>query len=61
MLPVISEVVTHKKQSSKNLQISQKIRSSHRKCSVKIGVPKCLANFTGKQLFWRLFLIKLQT
>ena len=38
MLPVVSEVATHKKHPSKNLQISRKIRSSHRKCSAKIGV-----------------------
>ena len=36
------------------------IRSSHRKCSVKKGVLKYLANFTGKQQFWSLFLITLQ-
>ena len=40
MLPVISEVATHKKYSSKNLQISRKIRSSHQKCSGKIGILK---------------------
>ena len=35
-------------------------RSSHRRCSVKKGFPKNLANFTGKHLCWSLFLIKLQ-
>ena len=34
--------------------------SSHRRCSVKKGVLKNFANFTGKHLFWSLFLIKLQ-
>ena len=58
MLPVISEVETHKKHSSKNLQISRKIRSSHRKCSAKIGVLKSFTNFTGKRLCWRLSFIK---
>ena len=55
MLPVISEVATHKKHSSKNLQISQKIRSSHRKCSVKIGVFKSFTNFAVKRLWEALF------
>ena len=36
-------------------------RSSHRRCFVKKGVLKNLANFTGKYLCWSLFLIKLQT
>ena len=36
-------------------------RSSHRRCSVKKGVLKNLRNFTGKHLYWSLFLIKLQT
>ena len=35
-------------------------RSSHRRCSVKKGVLKKFANFTGKHLCWSLFLIKLQ-
>ena len=35
-------------------------KSNHRKCSVKKSVLKNLANFTGKHLCWRLFLIKLQ-
>ena len=34
-------------------------RSSHWRCSVKKGVLKNLANFTGKHLCWSLFLIKL--
>ena len=46
MLPVISEVATHKKHSSKNLKISRKIRTNHRECSVKIDVLKSFANFT---------------
>ena len=40
MLPAVSEVATHKKHPSKNLQIFQKIRSSHRKCFAKVGVLK---------------------
>ena len=32
-------------------------RSSHRRCSVEIGVLKSFANFTGKHLRWSLFLI----
>ena len=31
-------------------------RSSHRRCSVRKGVLKRLANFTGKHLYWSLFL-----
>ena len=42
----------------KNLQISRKNRSNHWKCSVKVGVLKSFANFTGKQLSWRLFFNK---
>ena len=34
--------------------------SNHRRCSVKKGVLKKFANFTGKHLSWSLFLIKLQ-
>ena len=42
ILPIVSEVETqkHKKHPPKNLQISRKIRRSHRKCSAKIGVLK---------------------
>ena len=40
MLIVVSEVATHKKHLSKNLEISRKIRYSHGKCSVKIGALK---------------------
>ena len=36
------------------------LRTSHRKCSVKKGVLKTFAIFTGKHLCWSLFLIKLQ-
>ena len=36
-------------------------RSSHRRCSAKNGALKNLWNFTGKNLCWSLFLIKLQT
>ena len=32
-------------------------RNSHQRCSVKIDVLKNFANFTGKHLFWSLFLI----
>ena len=35
-------------------------RSSHQGCSVKKRVLKIFANFTGKDLGWSLFLIKLQ-
>ena len=41
----------HKKRSSKNLQISQNIISSHRKSSVKIGIPKSFEKQPFKQLF----------
>ena len=34
-------------------------RSSHQRCSVKKGVLKTFANFTGKHLCWSLFLITL--
>ena len=40
------------KQSDKSV-----VRSSHRACSVKIGVLKNFANFTGKNLCWSLFLV----
>ena len=36
-------------------------RSRHRRCSVKRGVLKNFANFTGKHLCWSLFLIMLQS
>ena len=36
-------------------------RSSYQRCSAKKGVLKNLRNFTGKHLYWSLFLIKLQT
>ena len=61
MLRVTSEIATYKGRSSKNLQFPKKTRSSHRMCSVKIGVLKSFASFTGKHLCWSLFLIKLQT
>ena len=35
------------------------VRSSQWRCSVKQGVLKNFANFTGKNLCWSLFLIKL--
>ena len=35
-------------------------RSSHQRCSVKKGVLKNVANFTGMHLCWSLFLITLQ-
>ena len=31
-------------------------RSSHRKCSVKVDLLRNFANFTGKPLYWSLFL-----
>ena len=34
-------------------------RSNHQRCSVKKGVLKTFANFTGKHLCWSLFLITL--
>ena len=34
--------------------------SNHQRCSVKKGVLKKIANFTGKHLCWSFFLIKLQ-
>ena len=37
-----------------------KTGSSHRRCSVKKGVLKKIANFIGKHLCWSFFLIKLQ-
>ena len=55
-----SEIATKKKHSSKNLQIFQIIRNSHRRCSVKLGVLKKCANFTAKYLCWSMSLIKLQ-
>ena len=36
-------------------------RSSHKSCSLKKVVLKNLALFTGKNLYWSLFWIKLQT
>ena len=36
-------------------------RNSHWRCSAKNGALKNLWNFTGKNLCWSLFLIKLQT
>ena len=35
-------------------------RSSHRICSVKKGILKNFANFTGTNMCWSFFLIKLQ-
>ena len=37
------------------------VRSSHRNSSVKKGVFRNFASFTGRQLCWSLFLIELQT
>ena len=31
-------------------------RKSHRRCSIKKGIPKNLAKFTEKRLCWSLFL-----
>ena len=36
------------------------VRSSYWRRSVKQGVLKNLSNFIGKNLYWRLFLMKLQ-
>ena len=35
-------------------------KSSHQRCSVKVDLLKIFSNFTGKDLCWSLFLIKLQ-
>ena len=35
-------------------------KSSHRRCSIKEAVLKNFAVFTGKHLYWSLFLITLQ-
>ena len=40
--------------------LGKTFRSSHRRCSIKKGVLKISANFTGKHLCWCLFLIKLK-
>ena len=37
-----------------------RVRISHQRCSVNKGALKKVANFTGKNLCWSLFLIKLQ-
>ena len=37
----------------------RKLRNSHQRCSVKKGLLKNFANFTGKHLCWSLFLIEL--
>ena len=50
MLRVTSEVANQKEHSK-----AQKPRSSRRKCSVKIGVFKSFASFTGKHLLKSLF------
>ena len=46
--------------SSKRTLEGSLSRSSHRRCSVKKGVLKNVASFTGKHLCWSLFFIKLQ-
>ena len=38
----------------------KKLRSSHQKCSIKKAVLKNFTIFTGKYLYWSLFLIKSQ-
>ena len=35
-------------------------RSNHRRCSIKKGILENFGDFTGKNLCWSLFLIKLQ-
>ena len=44
-----------------NLVTSKAFRSSRSQMFYKIGVPENFAKFTGKQLCWRHFLIKLHT
>ena len=39
---------------------TETVRSSHWRCSVKKEVLNNFGNFTGKPLYWSLFLIKLQ-
>ena len=46
--------------NSQSMGRPDKHKSSHWRCSVKEGVLKNLANFTGKHLRWSFFLIKLQ-
>ena len=47
-------------QFASGVQANAMFRNSHRRCSVKTSVLKNFLNFTGKQLYWSLFLIKLQ-
>lgn len=42
------------------LEVTDRARSNYRRCSVKERILKSLGNVTRKQLYWRLFLIKLQ-
>ena len=42
------------------MQLHVKTRSSHSQMFFKLGVLKHFTNFTGKHLFWTLFLIRLQ-
>ena len=44
----------------RNIPRAHNLRCSHRRCFFKKGVLKNFANFTGKHLWWNLFLIKLQ-
>ena len=40
--------------------LSRRNRSSHQRCSIEKPVLKNFVIFTGKQLYWSLFLVKLQ-
>ena len=45
--------------SLSRLNVAPRIdRSTHRRFSVKKGALKNFGNFTGKQLYWSLFLIR---
>ena len=48
-------------ETKKRWLMAWKIRSSHQRCSVRKGVPRNFAKFTGKHLCQSLFLIKMQT
>ena len=58
--PVYS-ALDSKKHPSKNLQISRKIRSSHRKCSAKIAVLKSFTNLKFQIAFKTTILKKSKT
>ena len=56
----IYEYIITELQNSCLITLLKRYRSSHQRCSVKKGVLKNFANFTGKHPCWSLFLIKLQ-